>query len=64
MNGVRSVGDAKDGRVGKIGYEINFNRCFYKYVPPRSLADIEADIRPLEKEIIEMLGEITGATNT
>ena len=29
----------------KVGYEINFNRYFYKYVPPRPLAEIEADIR-------------------
>ena len=31
-----SVRDEKDGEVGKVGYEINFNRYFYKYVPPSS----------------------------
>ncbi|MBE3035369.1 MAG: SAM-dependent DNA methyltransferase [Actinobacteria bacterium] len=45
----------------KVGYEINFNRHFYKYVPPRPLAEIEADIRALETEIVQMLGEITGS---
>ena len=45
----------------KVGYEINFNRYFYKYVPPRPLAEIEADIRALETEIVQMLGEITGS---
>jgi type I restriction enzyme M protein len=45
----------------KIGYEINFNRYFYKYLPPRPLAEIEADIRVLETEIVQMLGEITGS---
>jgi len=45
----------------KVGYEINFNRYFYKYVPSRPLAEIEADIRALETEIVQMLGEITGS---
>jgi len=25
--------DGKDGNTGVIGYEINFNRYFYKYTP-------------------------------
>ena len=41
----------------KIGYEISFNRYFYKYVPPRPLGEIEADLREIESEIAEMLGE-------
>ena len=53
--------DAKDGLVGLIGYEINFNRYFYKYVPPRPLEEIEADIRASEKDIVQMLAEITGS---
>jgi type I restriction enzyme M protein len=52
--------DAKDALVGIIGYEINFNRYFYKYTPPRPLEEIEADIRAVEKDIIQMLAEITG----
>ena len=51
--------DHKDGRVGRIGYEINFNRYFYKYQPPRDLAEIEAEIRTLEQEIMELLREVT-----
>ena len=43
----------------KIGYEIPLNRHFYVYEPPRPLEVIEADIRELEKEIIELLGEVT-----
>ncbi|MDQ7778082.1 MAG: class I SAM-dependent DNA methyltransferase [Planctomycetota bacterium] len=42
----------------KTGYEINFNRYFYKYVPPRPLAEIEADIKKIEREIADMLGEV------
>lgn len=43
----------------KIGYEINFNRYFYKYTPPRPLDEIEADLKKIEKEIADMLGEVT-----
>jgi type I restriction enzyme M protein len=44
----------------KIGYEINFNRYFYKYVPPRPLVEIESDIKALEAEIVRMLQEVAG----
>jgi type I restriction enzyme M protein len=53
-----AVRDEKDGQVGKVGYEINFNRYFYKYVPPRPLQEIQNEIRKIEKEIGEMLGEV------
>jgi len=43
----------------KIGYEINFNRYFYKYTPPRPLEEIEDDLRMIEKEIADMLAEVT-----
>ena len=42
----------------KKGYEINFNRYFYEYQPPRPLEEIEADIRKLEREISAMLKEV------
>ena len=47
--------DHKDHEIGKVGYEINFNRYFYKYQPPRRLAEIEADIQALEEEIMFLL---------
>jgi len=53
--------DEKDGEVGIVGYEINFNRYFYKYAPPRPLEEIEAEIRAIEKDIVRMLAEITGS---
>jgi type I restriction enzyme M protein len=53
-----AIRDEKDGGVGKVGYEINFNRYFYKYQPPRPLEEIEADIKTLEREILEMLREV------
>jgi type I restriction enzyme M protein len=42
----------------KIGYEINFNRYFYKYTPPRPLEEIEADLAEIEREIADMLAEM------
>ena len=42
----------------KIGYEINFNRYFYQYTPPRPLEEIEADLRQVEEEIADMLMEV------
>jgi len=52
--------DEKDGKVGLVGYEINFNRYFYRYTPPRPLEEIEADIKAIEKDIVRMLAEVTG----
>ncbi len=53
-----SVRDKKDGDVGIVGYEINFNRYFYKYVPPRSLHDIDADLKSSEARIQALLDEV------
>ena len=52
--------DPQDGEVGLVGYEINFNRYFYEYRPPRPLEEIEADIQRVEKEIVAMLQEMSG----
>ncbi len=52
--------DKQDGEVGIVGYEINFNRYFYEYRPPRPLEEIEADIQAVEKEIVAMLREVAG----
>jgi len=43
----------------KVGYEININRYFYEYTPPRPLEKIEADLKKIEKEIADMLAEVT-----
>jgi type I restriction enzyme M protein len=44
----------------KIGFEIPLTRQFYRYVPPRSLAEIDVEIRSLEEDIQQLLGEVTG----
>jgi len=41
----------------KVGYEINFNRYFYEYQPPRLLEEIEGDLRQIEREIVAILEE-------
>ncbi|MGH8682859.1 MAG: hypothetical protein ACREVS_06270 [Burkholderiales bacterium] len=53
--------DPKGGRVGLIGYEINFNRYFYRCTPPRPLEEIEADIRGIESDILRIRAEVTGS---
>ena len=44
----------------KIGYEISFNRHFYKPQPMRTLAEIRADILALEREADGLVHEIVG----
>ena len=56
----RTYVDDKDGEIGRVGYEINFSRYFYRYTPPRDLAAIDADIQKLTGEIVEMLKEVAG----
>ena len=50
--------DHKDGKIGKVGYEISFTRYFYEYKPLRPLEEIGADIKKLEDEIAKMLTDI------
>ncbi|HXA64431.1 MAG TPA: N-6 DNA methylase [Bryobacteraceae bacterium] len=42
----------------KVGYEIPLTRHFYRYIPPRPIEDIQAEIAQLEKEIVGMLREV------
>ena len=43
----------------RVGYEISFNRHFYKYIPPRPLDAIDADLKALSAEIMDLLKEVT-----
>ena len=47
-----------DRRKDKVGYEINFNRYFYKYTPPRPLEEIDADLKLAEERILQLLREL------
>ena len=52
--------DAKDGEIGRVGYEINFTRYFYKYLPPRDLEEIDAELKEVEADIAAKLVEVIG----
>jgi len=50
-----------DRSKDKVGYEINFNRHFYKYTPPRPLEEIDAELKKAEDEILRLLREVTSS---
>lgn len=54
----QSYTDTRDKQVGRVGYEVNFNRYFYQYVPPRPLEEIDMELKTLEAEIAELLKEV------
>jgi type I restriction enzyme M protein len=47
-----------DAKKTKVGYEIPFTRHFYRYVPPRPLAEIDADLEKQVAKILELLREV------
>lgn len=55
----RTTIDEQDGGIGKIGYEINFNRVFFQYQPPRPLHEIDEELAGVEQRILELLREVT-----
>jgi type I restriction enzyme M protein len=56
-----SYRDQRDREIGRVGYEINFNRYFYKYVPPRPLAEIDEELKTLEAEIAGLLKDVAAS---
>jgi type I restriction enzyme M protein len=40
-----------DHNKTKIGYEIPFNRYFYKYTPPRKSEEIDTDLQIVNAEL-------------
>ena len=44
-----------DEEKTKVGYEIPFNRHFYVFEPPRSLAEIDADLAKVTERIKAMI---------
>jgi len=49
-----------DQEKAKVGYEIPFNRHFYVFTPPRSLEEIDAELKEVSARIVAMLGEMAG----
>jgi type I restriction enzyme M protein len=48
-----------DRSKDKVGYEINFNRHFFKHTPPRPLEEIDADLKRAEEEALRLLRDLT-----
>ena len=48
-----------DRSKDRVGYEITFNRHFYKYTPPRPLEVIDAELKQAEAKIMRLLREVT-----
>ncbi|EKO3763967.1 SAM-dependent DNA methyltransferase [Vibrio metschnikovii] len=44
----------------KIGYEISFNKCFYRHKPLRSLEEVATDIINLEQKAEGLIAQILG----
>jgi type I restriction enzyme M protein len=55
----RETVDEQDEGIGKVGYEINFNRVFFQYQPPRPLHEIDAELAEVESRIMALLREVT-----
>ena len=49
-----------DRKKDKVGYEINFNRYFYQYMPLRSLKEITDEMQTLERKSEGLLNEVLG----
>ena len=43
----------------KVGYEIPFNRHFYVFEPPRSLEEIDVDLKQVTDRILTRIGELS-----
>jgi len=56
----RQAGAWYDPASVKVGYEINFNRYFYKPKALRTLEEIRADLLAVKKEAEGLLEEILG----
>lgn len=50
--------DKKDKGVGLVGFEIDFNRFFYKYEAPTKRKDIDRELKRVEAEIAALPGEV------
>ena len=48
-----------DHEKTRIGYEIAFNRHFYVFTPPRSLSEIDAELKGVTDRILTMISGLT-----
>ena len=59
INDSKKYYDERDNQLGVVGYEINFDRNFYEYESPRSVEEIDNELRGLKQELIQDLNKIT-----
>ena len=53
-----TVTDERDGQIGIVGYEVNFNKYFYKYTPPLDPDEIKKELRKELLIINEIMKEL------
>lgn len=51
--------DEQDKGIGKVGYEVNFNKEFFRHIPERALAIIDSELDVVERRILKLLKEVT-----
>lgn len=54
----KSYRDAQDGEVGRVGYEINFNRYFFEFTRPISLQETDSELARLKANLESLLSEV------
>jgi type I restriction enzyme M protein len=59
VNDSNKYRDDQDGKIGVIGYEINFDKYFYEYEEPRDLEEIDDEIVSLKNKVSSLLDEVT-----
>jgi type I restriction enzyme M protein len=58
INQSNNYHDDQDGRLGVIGYEINFEHHFMEFQDTRNIERINEDINTFSQEIVEMFQEV------
>ena len=48
-----------DKKKSKIGYEIPFSKCFYVFKPPRSLSEIDIELKESTDNILKMIRDLS-----
>lgn len=51
--------DTRDGLVGRVGYDVNFKKFFYRYSAPRPLSEIDGELAQQESLIADLLREMS-----
>jgi type I restriction enzyme M protein len=58
INESQKYHDDEDGELGVVGYEINFDRYFYEYEPPRDLEEINAELASNLNQINSLVNRV------